>query len=313
MRKDLRILVSCELPRDVKFELEGMTLYIGLEEKGLISNMQVAPSAFESWALGLMANYPKLIKDVVIEWTPLDLSSLKSGARGHYYRFLYRAYKFQKNYPTLVKINPEIPNNYVNEMSDWVLNYPKDESKESKQEKPNAEAHLERELLPLMQKRFAVADHQLPVGLFYKKKSSKPEFERTSRGHAQADLWSLDNDILTIYELKKEGKKDDRNKPVGIISEILFYTNVMKDLTDHKINYPDEFFKERKYYRHSKELADAISENKVKKVVGVLLANDLHSLITNKTKEVISMMSANTSGIEYKAISVDDFRISLSK
>ncbi len=308
MRKDLRILVSCELPRDVKFELEGMTLYIGLEEKGLISNMQVAPSAFEGWALGLMANYPKLIKDVVIEWTPLDLSSLKSGARGHYYRFLYRAYKFQKNYPTFVKINPEIPNNYVHEMSDdWVLNYPNAESKESTNLKP--EAYLERKvLLPLMQERFAVADHQLPAGLFYKKKSSDPKFERTPRRLSQADLWSLGNDILTIYELKI-----DNNKPVGIISEILFYTNVMKDLTDHKINYPDEFFKKRKYHRHSKELADAILENKVKKVVGVLLANNLHPLITNKTKEVISMMSANTSGIEYKAISVDDFRISLSK
>lgn len=306
MRKDLRTLVSCKLPSGVKFELEGMTLYIGLEKKGLISNMQVDSSAFEGWALVLMANYPELIKDIVIEWTPLDLSSLKSGERGHYYRFLYRAYKFQENFPKLVKINPEIPNDYVDEMSDdWVLNYPNAESKESDKELKQ-EAYLERKvLLPLMQERFAVADHQLPAGLFYKKKSSKPEFERTPRRLSQADLWSLDNDILTIYELKI-----DSNKPVGIISEILFYTNVMKDLTDHIINYSEEFFRKRKYYRHSKELADAISENKVKKVVGVLLANNLHPLIT---KEVISMMSANASGIEYKDITVDDFRISLSK
>lgn len=306
MRTDLKKLVSCQLPTHMDFELEGGALHIVLKRIGLTSNMQSDSAAFEGWGLCLMAKYPELIKAIVIDWTPLDLSSLKPAERGHYYRFLYRAYKFQKNFPSWVTITPSIPTVYIEEMTDWVLNYPGQESLESEKENPNAEAHLERDLLPLMQKRLAVADHQLPVGLFNKKVSSKPEFARTSRGLSQVDLWSLDKDVLTIYELK-----NDVNIAVGIVSEVQFYANVMKDLTEHRFNYPEEFFRKRTYYRHTKELADAIyPENKIKKVAGVLLADNLHPLITGT---VISMMSENSSAIEYSAISVKDFKTLLSK
>ena len=302
---DLHSIVNCELPSQMKFDVEGKTLLIQVSPKGLKENMQSNPAAFEGWAMCLKANYPQLFSNVVIQWKPLDIDSLTLNERAHYYRFLYRANQFQTNYPDWVSIRPAVPQNVIDEIPQWVLNYPSQDSAESKKENPNAESHLERSLLEPMKKHFAFANHQLPVGLFYKMVSSKKEFARTPRRLSQIDLWSLDNDILTIYELK-----NDVNISVGIVSEVLFYANVINDLVCHRVNYPSDFFNKKKHYRDIEKLADAIyPSNKIKKVNGVILANKLHPLVTN---EVISLMATNKSGIGYSAISVDDFKKQLS-
>lgn len=303
---DIHSIINCELPSQMGFNVEGKTLVIQIWPKGLKENMQSAPAAFEGWALCLMANYHQHFSNVVIQWNPLDIDSLTMSERGHYYRFLYRADKFRTNFPDWVSISPSIPQSVIDEIPQWVLNYPGKDSVESEKENPNAESHLERRLLPLMQKHFAVANHQLPVGLFYQSVSSKKEFARTSRGLSQIDLWSLDNDIFTVYELK-----NDVNISVGIVSEVQFYANVINDLVHHRVNYPSDFFNKRKHYRDTEKLAAAIyPSNKIKKVNGVLLADKLHPLVTN---EVISLLSTNKSEIGYSAISVKDFEKELLK
>lgn len=303
---DIHSIVSGELPSQIDFNIEGKTLVIQLRPKGLIENMQSDPAAFEGWAMCLKANYPKHFSNVVIQWEPLDIGSLSPSERGHYYRFLYRADKFQTNYPDWVSICPSVPQSVIDEIPQWVLNYPGKDSTESEKENPNAESHLERRLLSLMRNHFSVANHQLPVGLFYKTVSSKTEYARTSRGLSQIDLWSLDNDVLTVYELK-----NDVNISVGIVSEVQFYANVINDLVCHRVNYPSDFFKKKKHYRDTEKLAAAIYlSNRIKKVNGVLLADKLHPFVTN---EVISLLATNKSGIGYSAVSVQDFEKELLK
>lgn len=229
---------------------------------------------------------------------------ISDAERGHYYRFLYRAYKFQENYPEIVEFQPSVSSIFdVDEFQDWVLNYPKGESHESQKTNKNAEAHLERELLDIMQNAFDYCDHQLPAGLFYKDVSKMTA--RCSGGLGQIDLWSVRNGSLNIYELK-----NDVNLSVGIISELMFYTNVMNDFRMHKFNYPAEFVRKRKFYRHSKELYDSISRNEISCVNGFMLANHLHPRITDR---VIDLMNQNTAHITYSKQTINDFISQMSR
>jgi hypothetical protein len=296
------------LPTGIEFCKEEKTLVLTLNRRALISNMQKDQSAFEGWALCVFANNPGLFKHIRIDWEPIvDFKNegvLTSAERGHFYRFLYRAYMFSKNYPSLVEINPLVESIFdVSEFKNWVLNFPMKKPKDSSKKNKDAEAHLERELLAMMDGHFDYCDHQLPVGLFLNE--VKDEYTRCSGKLSQIDLWSVKNNALNVYELK-----NDMNEAVGIISELMFYTNVMDCYRRHIFNYPAKFAKKRVFFRHSKELYDDITNNQIEMVNGYLLANYLHPRITN---EVISLMNTNTSGIVYRKLTVNDFKSQLLK
>ena len=296
------------LPEGISFEQVGKKLILHLSEEGLTSNMQKDTCAFEGWALCILANNPDTYEKVRIDWTPVsdfgstnDRPSIK---HGHYYRFLYRAYKFKKNFPDLVEITPSIEEVFnIEEFKSWVLNYPLGEVHKSGKTNVNAESHLERRILELMIPCFDYCDEQLPVGLFHKEIGIKTS--RTSRGLSQIDLWSVKQGTLTIYELK-----NDVNVSVGIISELMFYSNVMNDLRLHTFNYPGTLVLQTNNYRHCKSLAEDIKKERIRSIEGLFLANNLHPRIT---PAVLNLMNNNTSGIKYSYISVDDFIEALSK
>ena len=296
------------LTSGIGFHKEGRNLVLTLSKRSLVSNMQSDEGAFEGWTLCLFANNPGIYEKIIIQWNPIERFDkegiITDAERGHYYRFLYRAYKFQENYPSIVEIQPAVSSVFdVDEFKDWVLNYPNGESHESQKSNKNAEAHLERELLEIMQGAFDYCDHQLPAGLFFKDVSKKTA--RCSGGLGQIDLWSVCNGSLNIYELK-----NDVNLSVGIISELMFYTNVMNDFRMHRFNYPAEFVRKRKFYRHSKELYDSISKDEISHVNGILLANNLHPRITGR---VIDLMNQNAAQITYSKQTVNDFISLLSR
>ena len=152
-----------------------------------------------------------------------------------------------------------------------------------------------------MNGHFDYFDQQLPVGLFLNE--VKKINARSSGGKSMIDLWSVKDNILNIYELK-----NDVNEEVGIISELMFYTNVMDNFRRHVFNYPLSFVTKRVFYRHSKELYNDIVKNRISAVNGIFLANNLHPRITDG---VIELMNTNTSGIHYSKLSVNDFKTSL--
>lgn len=175
-----------------------------------------------------------------------------------------------------------------NEVKEWVTNYP---SKEASIKATHKEAQLERALNDVLP---GIHDHQLPVGLFYQEVSKKTEYERTPNGGSQIDLWSItDDETFTVYELKK-----DDNRLVGIVSELMFYVNVIKDLTDGVITFGKGAGNIDK--RNYNAVYRSIKEKKITKVAGVFLANELHPLLTLERKEFFSILNENNRKIEYK-------------
>lgn len=286
----------------IGFKKISKTLVLDLKKNSLISNMQGNEGAFEGWSLCIIANNPADYNKIRIVWTPLVINDLSYAERGHYYRFLFRAYMFKKNYPSLVEIQPAIETDFdPNECKLWVLNYPKNDSAEPEKKDEGSEANIEIALLKIMNGHFDYCDHQLPVGLFLNE--IKKINARSSTGKSQIDLWSVKDNILNIYELK-----NDINEEVGIISELMFYTNVMENFRRHVFNYPLSFTQERVFYRHSKELYSDIINNKISAVKGTFLANKLHPRITDS---VIDLLNTNIAGIHYSKLSVNDFKTSL--
>jgi hypothetical protein len=286
----------------IEFSKDGDELVLKLNKNSLLSNMQSNQSAFEGWSLCLFANADGRYRRIKIEWVPLNKRELTHPELGHYYRFLFRAYKFKENYPAIVEIQPAIESFLdIDEMKLWVLNFPKCEAKESKKDNEGSEALLERELLQKMIGHFDYCDQQLPVGLFLNE--VKDAFARSTGKKSQIDLWGVKDNMLNIYELK-----NDVNEAVGIISELMFYTNVMENFRRHIFNYPSSFDNKRVFYRHSKELHEDIVNNSISAVNGIFLANNLHPRITNR---VIDLMNTNIAGIRYSKLSVNDFKASL--
>jgi len=294
----MRKFMNEKVPNGICFSMMGNTLHLTLCKNSLIKNMQTDCSAFEAWAICLKAKYYQKISKVQVDWNPLDKDELSPSELGHYYRALYRLYKFSQNFPTWAIISPAVPVSFIQEMSKWVLNYPSKGCSKSNKNKANAEAKLERELVQVIYDKFEVGDEQLPVGLFLE--SVSKESSRSPRGLSQIDLWSINKEILSIYELK-----NDENVAAGIISELLLYTNVMTDFVTHIFNYPKSFDNKRKSHRHSKEFYEKIKSGSIKQIEGVMLADKIHPLITPET---ISLLNTNSNLVHYSQCTISEFK-----
>lgn len=133
-----------------------------------------------------------------------------------------------------------------------------------------------------------VMNRQLPVGLF---KGEKSDGTAVFTGKKSAiDFWLLYNNELNIYELKA------KNKMVGILTEIFFYSNYMRDVYWHnslETKQNVEILNPQKTDRSYNKLCKGI-EN-ITKITGCILADEFHPLITD---DVISIMNHNVTGNE---------------
>src|SRR5450759_3858888 len=105
---------------------------------------------------------------------------------------------------------------------------------------------------------------QIPVCLFKERLSRDTRvFTGTS---SMIDLGALDEGgTIAIFELKKPG-----NVKVGAITELLFYSNVLKDLQEGTFGYPPDIGKTEKQIAQSKGIR------------AFILADRLHPLLDNK-------------------------------
>lgn len=128
-----------------------------------------------------------------------------------------------------------------------------------------------------------VRNRQLPVGLFKDKKS---DVTAVFTGKKSAiDFWLLYNNELNIYELKAN------NKMVGILTEIFFYSNYMRDVYWHnslETKQNVEILNPKKTDRSYDKLCDGIKS--ITKITGWLLADEFHPAITD---DVINIMNNN--------------------
>lgn len=278
------------LPKGIEFNLEDGVLTLTVQGKGVVANMQTDASAFEGWAICLKS-WMKEVERVVVGWTrpvysknPQEMNRQKK----HYNRFLLRAAFFEENYPwaTIKEENKVDVEEIKPSIQRLVVNYPKTEAKRTAQ---NEEAKLERKLVG----RFENLRHQLPVGLFKGTVSTDKAF--TPRGASQIDIWQLDGNILKIYELKCK-----ENKAVGIISELMYYANVMRLLVEGTIKYSESLKDEKRDYRGEKVLYDALTEKGINKIEALFWVFNFHPLIEGRLSDALKIMNQSKANITVK-------------
>lgn len=279
LRKELcKSYSGADLPQyyDYCLERRKKNLKITIWERGLKANMQSNESAFESWAIVLKFYLHELIKTVTIDWED-NSDNLKNSL--HYNRFVYRIGKFIQTYDWVLSAKPipVIP-------SSLFCNCPNKEAASIEKHKDNSEGWLECTYVENHKAQYDIMNHQLPVGIFYDK-VSKYTYYLTGNKSA-IDIWAKKNDSFYIFELKKED-----NKPLGIISEIMFYTNIMHDILSHRIRYQMETKTKKAIQGNWRSFGDfykIYSNGVIKRINAVMLADNLHPLITQELLDFVN-------------------------
>ena len=284
---------NVDFPSQIVFSTTGKSLIMHVKGNGVRDNMQTDGSAFEGWAICILACFPDEIDNLILGWDKPFYSANKeerNKQEKHYNRFLLRALLFEEvfNWVTIDKGNQEEIKKVRRILPTLLINYPKSESKKkvAESDKVNkGEAKLERQLVEIMKETIEITDHQLPVGLFEKEISKDTTF--TPRGASQIDIWQMKDETITIYELK-----DEKNRKVGIISELMFYASILRLLIQGIIKYPITVSKEKKNYRHIQELYLAIESHKLTHVESYFLIYNFHPLIEKYIDEILTIINA---------------------
>ena len=255
---------------DFDLDMESKTLIMNITDRGLESNMQKDDGAFESWAIILKYHLSDLITTVIINWDDdkIDITN------EHITQFYYRLNKFLQTYTWAITKRhvPTIP-------SVLLCHCPLKESAAKEEYRKGSEGELECEFVANNKSEYDCIDHQLPIGLFYDTISRDTHY---SPGNKSAiDIWAIKKNDLSLFELQKPG-----NKPLGIISEIMYYTNVINDMFMHRIYY--ERIEEsaniknaiQNNYRNFAVFHNAYMNGSIKRINSVLLAEEIHPLIT---------------------------------
>jgi len=262
-------LKTKDLPEYYIYNLDSdhKNLTLTLSEKGLRANMQDNESAFESWALVLRFYLKDIIETVTIDW---DDSSINNEENLHFNRFVYRLTRFVQSYDWALskKAIPQMP-------SILVCNCPNGEAANASEHKEWSEGWIECKYVEEYKKDYDVMNHQLPVGIFHDKVSRTTHY--TTGQKSAIDIWSIKDGELSIFELKKPD-----NNVLGIISELMFYTNIIHDIMSHRIQFQKDAKMQKainKNYRGFRDFYDAYQNGTIKKINAVLLAKSFHSLI----------------------------------
>lgn len=306
-RKLNGISSNVKLPKYVTFKINNDVLYIKLKSTGVLDNMQSNCSAFEGWAICIMS-YIDCIKSVVLDWeSPVYNEKDKNIKEKHYNRFLLRVLWCIENYKwfSADKSKENELNNFKNGHKSLVMNYPTTQSKDKDRcddgdKIRKREAVLETKVYKrLNESGDGYANHQLPVGLFDDNVQKYSAF--TPSKASQIDIWQIkDNKTFRVYELKIP-----ENSTVGIISELMFYANVMHRLFISKeIKYPCEDICNCLNFRGLSKILDV--KNKIKNIEAIFLSDKLHVLINSNLDKILSILNSNTNNIVYDSMKVSE-------
>ena len=269
---------ASDLPQDYEYKYEKQTknLVITLLTKGLTANMQDNGSAFESWAIILKFYLNDAIDTVTIDWKELPHDDKNNF---HFNRFVYRLSLFIQTYEWACSANPvpAIP-------SVLVCNYPNGGAAEAKEHSVGSEGWIECKYVEKYSCNYDVMNHQLPVGIFYDKVSRDTHY--TTGQKSAIDIWAIKNNELYIFELKKAD-----NRVLGVISELMFYTNILHDIMSHRIQYQSDAKLNnsvRNNYRGFGELYRSYICGNIQKINAIILADKTHPLISPSLLDFIN-------------------------
>lgn len=234
-----------KLPKYITFninESSTLCLYIqkqkdsnGKVHNPVCENMQTDNAAFEGWAVALKVWMPERIKKVRLSW---DTPSKGKEDNLHYHRFLYRCLNFKHDYSwfEIAKANEDEINAFQKKFisSKLVINTSSKEPDKKSSFENSVEYEFTDQKETAVRNQFigkynlAIFNHQLPVGVKDKKEQFFPG------GQSAIDLWGVDKTSSSayIYELKYiDSSKRTKNIKVGIISELYFYSILLRDVT----------------------------------------------------------------------------------
>jgi len=285
---------NIDLPKYISFILDGnsrLIMYIqeqtdtnGEPLNALSQNMQNDNSAFEGWAVVLKALLPNMIHKVELKWdVPAD-------EKKHYNRFCYRVLKMTEafNWFSIASSNQKEIEDFKTRLCDLQNNcgntIPQKKFKHGGEVGENAVEYdmvHEQNFSKLLCEQYNIPKihHQLPVGV---KQNGNSFF---AGNKAAIDLWGMNENELTIIELKY------KNKMVGIISELFFYASLMRDIVLGRISKP------KAKLSHEKELYDCI--NQISIIHARMLADEYHPLVDNEC--VFTLLNDN----QLKQVKID--------
>lgn len=227
------------LPGAIAFDIVGPTVRLTLTSACVEANMQDNSSSFEGWALALRRWLPEEVAGVEIGWT------FGGDVRDpHYQRFLFRVQQFAALFPAWFTVAPPqaalLKNTLRTETEDslFVTTPKKDRTVSTDcigkdlgkvlSDEHQLECFINHKPEPLAQLLgITRMDRQFPVGLFAG--SVRRGAEIFPRGHSAIDLLGVNGMELFLFELK-----DSTNSPIGILSELFFYSYVIEGIQQER-------------------------------------------------------------------------------
>ena len=267
-----KVKPNADIPSTYGYSYNKRTkdLTLLVKVKGLIANMQEYEAAFDSWAIALKYYLKEDVKTITIDWER-DFSEGENGYL-HFNRFVYRLAKFVQTYSWAhsAKPIPAIPTTLY-------CNIGRTEDANIEKHSQESEGWLECKYVMDHSMDYDVINHQFPVGIFHEKVSRTTHY--TTGQKSAIDIWAIKDDCLSIFELKKPG-----NYGLGIISELMFYTNILDDILSHRIMYEES--KNVEYavkhdIRGFKKFHEAYEKGTINKIESIFLANNLHPLLSD--------------------------------
>jgi hypothetical protein len=255
---------------------DGDHAVITLRPDAIIGNMQENASAFEAWSLAL---HHWCGAHVSLFWQPpIHDPDPKVAVKNerHHQRFLYRVERFRSLFDwfTVAPTDPFKQSQTLDSKSLFLNVAGKRDKNEARQKAASPENELECRLRTDAEfhrhydfGQTAIKDRQFPVGLF---SAPAPSVESAvfPGGKGAIDLVCLDGSHLWLFELKAK-----KNIPIGTITELLFYSSVMRDAIVGKFQFA----------RNAQ--SDAVLRPQmfagVNKITGVMLGHDLHPLLAD--------------------------------
>lgn len=311
LQEDLGVEILSAFPENINIRYDNsehiLTMTLLAKFAGLSSakdiNMQNDAAAFEAWCFIIKAQTS--IDDLKIQ---LDVEGLTSDmydkdipSTGHFGRFLYRILKFSEEYKAWFTLSPclkEVKDKFAEFLADgeFINHNPSGEacnvetslSLEGHVEKRFCDADSNGKLVLGFDGRNVVMNRQLPVGLYQKRnlkdKKGKAVF---TGGKSAIDFWVLDGNEINIYELKA------KKQMVGMVTEIFFYSNYIRDVYWHKKLQKGSCNVELESPKKTDRDYDKLCSigDDISKITGWLLADEFHPAITEK---VLELMNKNT-------------------
>ena len=280
MEKTIRELLleigNTKIPKSLKIVEDEQVIKIILRAKRVqITNMQENGNDFEGW---VMATYCCIQQNGINKDIMLDLEGTfqyeSYEKNGHLGRFLYRAMKFVKQYDWLElsdylkaevkKFEVYLHNGkFLNNVAQGTAGDKNKADDENRVEIALAQNGRLKKNIKTVNIGENEVYRQLPVGLFAE--CVKRDNAVFTGGKSAIDLWTWNDDEITVVELKTQ------NVMMGIITEIFFYSNYIYDLVrEDGLFTKNEELKKLRDHRGYK----IIKENTFTVVNGVLLADD---------------------------------------